>query len=251
MRQDVFNEILDSLENDDMWLFAKKLINTIPPYIYEVGASSSGKYHPQYTLGKGGLIKHTLAVVRLLNYIFKIECINYWSSRERDVLRIAGLMHDSRKSGSQEDYEQNKYTRHEHPLLAAEIVRGFLGCRTIPDKEIKLIASIIETHMGEFNISKYSSVILPKPKTNLQKMLHLTDYLASRKDIEILIDTGDIIKDKLNTYQLNFGKYFGKTILEIAQIDPTYLVWLDTKSELGQKQPLKTLLQQYQQYKET
>lgn len=245
MIQNAFNEILDSLENDDMWLFAKKLINTIPPYIYEVGASSSGKYHPYYAQNKYGLIRHTIALVRFLNHTFAIQCMNHWTSRERDILRIAGLMHDSRKSGSQTDYEANKNTKHEHPLFAAEIVRGFLGCGTIPDKEIKLIASTIETHMGEWRVSQYSQTVLPAPKTEMQKLLHWADYLASRKDIEVKFEGALEVKD--NPFILNgtmsFGKYQGMSYKDVFKKDPEYMYWLRDKANMEIWEPLKSFLE--------
>jgi hypothetical protein len=48
--------ILDTIVNDDIREFAKVLVEGLPPYVWEVGASSTGKYHPAYSLGLGGLI---------------------------------------------------------------------------------------------------------------------------------------------------------------------------------------------------
>ena len=47
------------------------MIKTIPEYWYHVGASSTGKYHPEYSLGEGGLMRHTVALVRILNYMLE------------------------------------------------------------------------------------------------------------------------------------------------------------------------------------
>jgi hypothetical protein len=38
--------------------------------------------------------------------------------------------------------------------------------------------------MGQWNTDKRSSVVLPKPKTVIEKLVHLADYLASRKSLE-------------------------------------------------------------------
>ena len=179
-----FKEIYDSLENEDMKEFFKVLVKTFPAYFWEVGASSTDKYHPSYALGSGGLVRHTCAVVRFMNHTFAIESMNKWTSRERDMLRIAAAVHDSRKSGSQEDFEKSKYTKFEHPLLAAEIIRSFDG-KYLTHNEVELIASTIESHMGAWNTNDRSSVVLPKPENRFQKMLHWADYLASRKDIEV------------------------------------------------------------------
>lgn len=174
------------LENNDMKEFAETVIEAAPPYWKIVPASSTSKYHPQYALNTGGLIRHTLALIRLLNHTWNIKCMSEkWTSRERDIVRIAGMMHDAWKSGSQADYEKNHYTKHEHPIIASNVIMKYKGCGIIPDNEIECIATTIETHMGEFTSSPRSDIILPEPKNKYQKMLHWADYLASRKDIEV------------------------------------------------------------------
>ena len=182
-----FEDAIMTIENKDMRNFARELVRTIPPYFFEVPASSTGKYHPMYALGVGGLYRHTLAVVKFVNYFFEVDCFkNRWDSRGRDIMRIAAIMHDSFKSGTQNEYEASKYTRHDHPLIAAQNILKKIGCGTIPDDEIKAIASAVSTHMGQWSTSPRSATVLPEPKDKTQQMLHLADYLASRKDIEVL-----------------------------------------------------------------
>lgn len=232
-------DVINTIENEDMRNFVYMCVDVIPPYFWKVPASSTGKYHPTYALGDGGLLRHTCALVRIMNHIFDIECMNNFTSRERDILRIAGIMHDTRKSGSQEDYEKNKYTKHEHPLLAAKVIRDFEGCGIIDDNEIELIADTIETHMGAFTTSNKSDVVLPKPHYRLQKMLHMADYIASRKDIEIKFEHSS---EPINArdYVITFGKHNGKTLGEIWDSDPSYIEWLRTQDV---KLPLKELLE--------
>ena len=182
-----FKEIYSTLENDDMKKFFKVIVKAAPPYFWEVGASSTGKYHPSYALGDGGLVRHTCAVVRFLNHAFEIECMNTFTSRERDILRIAGAAHDMLKSGTQEDYEHNKYTKHEHPILAANMIREF-GKKCLSEEEVELMATTMESHMGAWNVSNRSPIVLPVPKTKYQILLHMADYYASRKDIEVRFD---------------------------------------------------------------
>ena len=95
--------ILLTIKSEDIRNFAKQLLDDLPAYIWQVGASSTGKYHPAYTLGEYGLMKHQIAVVRFLNFFFELEQYqNRFSEREQDLLRVAALIHDGRKSGSQE-----------------------------------------------------------------------------------------------------------------------------------------------------
>lgn len=226
----VFNIILDTFENEDLKEFCDQCLNTIPPYFWEVGASSTGKYHPEYALGVGGLARHTLALCRIMNHLFSIDCVkNQYTSRERDLLRIAGLMHDTRKSGSQEDYEKSKYTKFDHPLLAsnevARVWNNYDG-KKMSIEEAKLVRSVIESHMGQWNTDKRSSVELPTPEDKYQILLHVCDYLASRKDIELQFD--EEIKSEtpdVNTWVLPFGKYKGMTLIEVQAENPGYIEW--------------------------
>ena len=45
------------------------------------------------------------------------------------------------------------------------------------------IANAVASHMGKWNTSTYSDDILPVPETDIQKCVHLCDYLASRKHL--------------------------------------------------------------------
>jgi len=239
----IFDSLLDSFENEDIKNFANECIETIPNYFWNVGASSTGKYHPQYALGELGLARHTCALVRFLNHILSIDCYkNDFTSRERDLLRVSGIMHDSRKSGDDEDYARNKFTKFNHPILAANEIRTIIGF--IPEEEVELVASTIESHMGQWNVDKKSKTVLPLPQNKYQKLLHLADYLASRKDIEILFDGYKTPKKetpKLEEYIFNFGKHSGEKLIDVAKTDPGYISWA---KENMTREPVKSLLAQ-------
>lgn len=185
----VMNPILNTFENDDIKEFAIKIIDTFPEYIWEVGASSTGKYHPSYTIGKLGLIKHMIAVARFINFFFDLDQYKTeYSSRQRDLIRLAALCHDGRKSGSQEDYKNNKHTKFEHPLLMAKEIINLKNENYLSDKEIMYVASLVTKHMGQWNTNKNNNIILPKPDNEASELLHLADYLASRKCITVSFD---------------------------------------------------------------
>lgn len=242
-KANIFVPLLDSFENEDIKNYAQECIETIPNYFWEVGASSTGKYHPQYALGELGLARHTCALVRFLNHILSIDCFkNEYTSRERDLLRVAGIMHDSRKSGDDEAYSKNKFTKFDHPVLAANEIRTIIGF--IPENEVEFVAQVIETHMGQWNTDKRSKTILPLPENKYQKILHLADYLASRKDIEVLFDVCETPKkeiQKLKDYIFTFGKHNGEKLVDVAQSDPGYISWA---KENITREPVKSLLAQ-------
>lgn len=241
--KEIFDEILATFENEDIKTFATKCIDAAPPYWHSVPSSSTGKYHPQYALGDGGLVRHTLALVRILNHMFGVESIaNQFTSRERDLLRTAGIAHDMMKSGTQEDYENSKWTKFDHPLLAARMVYDMDG---LDKDERKYIATAISSHMGAFNTDKrHPNIVLPKPEDKSQIILHLADYLASRKDIEIKFDNLPETKEELpdiNTWIVRFGKYkdAGLTLPQIAEKDPGYIAWAKNNVSI---EPAKSLL---------
>lgn len=242
--KDFFKEVLDTFENDDLKEFCDQCLDTIPDYFWKVGASSTGKYHPEYALGDHGLARHTLALCRFLNHLFTIDCVkNQYTSRERDLLRIAGLMHDTRKSGSQEDYEKSKYTKFNHPFLASnEVARVWndYDGKKMSIEEAKLIRNVIESHMGQWNTDKKSSVELPTPEDKYQIILHVCDYLASRKDIEIKFDNVPETKAlDVNTWVLPFGKYKGMTLVEVQAENPGYIEWAKNNAN---SEPFRSLV---------
>lgn len=242
-KANIFNSLLDTFENEDIKNFAKECIETIPDYFWNVGASSTGKYHPQYALGDLGLARHTCTLVRFLNHILNIDCYkDDFTSRERDLLRVSGIMHDSRKSGNDEDYARSKFTKFDHPIMAANEVRTTIGF--IPEEEVELVATTIESHMGSWNTDKRSKVVLPLPQTKHQKLLHLADYLASRKDIEVLFDNYETPKKelpKLDEYIFTFGKHSGRRLVDVAKTDAGYIAWA---KENMTREPVRSLLLQ-------
>ena len=73
--------------------------------------------------------------------------------------------------------------------------------------------------------------------------MHLADYLASRKDIEVLFSQDEKVElPKLDTWILPFGKkHKGKTLLQIKEIDPEYILWA---KENITSEPARSLLKQ-------
>lgn len=234
-----FKEELEQFENEDIQDFCIELLNTAPDYFWQISASSTGKYHPDYTIGFMGLAKHVKAATKFLNYMLSIDCIkNQFTSRERDLLRTAIMNHDDEKLGR----NGSQYTLFKHPLLIAERIREYKGYEWLPDDELDYIALSCESHMGQFNTDKRSKAELPLPKTKAQQIVHLSDYLASRKDLEVSFE-GTEVEDLMEefqptpeTYLMPFGKYKG---LFLSDIPKDYLKWLKDQSLA---EPLKSLV---------
>ena len=173
------------IENDDLRELYFAILADMPDYIGEVPGSSSGKYHPIQDLGEGGLCRHMWCVGQLIDW--KLSLAYYrekYDSRKRDCMRIAGLVHDGRKSGE----ENGGHTVHEHPILMRNAVIN-LGKEKFPQLTVDVlrIAFMISSHMGQWNTSKYSEAVLPLPTTEMQMIVHEADYIASRKECTLTI----------------------------------------------------------------
>lgn len=226
-RKKLLEPILNTFENEDIKEFAIALLNNLPEYVWHVGASSIGKYHPAYSLGEGGLMRHQIAVVRFLNFFLELEQYGAgMTSRERDLMRTAALIHDGMKSGTQDDYNKSKYTKFNHPILMAEVVRSTDGLNT---SERDFIAHCIESHMGQWAFDKKTNVELPKPKDEYQKLVHLADYLASRKSLAMDFENIEAprVESKPEDYVLTFGKHKGEKLIDLCRAGDDYVDWME------------------------
>ena len=173
----VFAEELALIQNSDIKEFTTKCIRGTPQYFYHVAASSTGKYHPAYSLGEGGLIRHTKAVVMFAQQLLGLEHNKAkFTADERDVIIAACILHDSFKHGT----AYSQYTVADHSVVAADYI---INTATENSDFIMKIAEGVRSHMGEWNTDRSGKVIMPKPTTEIQKFVHECDYLASRKNI--------------------------------------------------------------------
>ena len=183
---DVFKEELNYIDDEDIKDSLSKMIEYIPDYFFTIAASSTGKYHPSYALGDGGLVRHTKVAVRMAQELFGIY---KFPAKTKNLITMALLLHDSVKKG----IEEEKYTRFDHPLVAVDFIKSHAKELKISKDDIEFVCDCIASHMGRFNTSEYSDVILPLPKTPEQKFVHMCDYLASRKVIDIHFDSDNNI----------------------------------------------------------
>ena len=55
-----------------------------PDYFWTDGASSSGKYHPQFSQGEGVLVRHTKAVVMFAAELLRMSSYAYMREEYKD-----------------------------------------------------------------------------------------------------------------------------------------------------------------------
>ena len=198
----LFGEIFLNLRDAYLAEMVRYLLDRVPTSFFTRAASSTGKYHPASDLGNGGTVRHTYAVANILSKFLSLEHIRtQLTVREQKLLMCAALLHDCLKYGWNDD--SVKYTVAAHPMLAAEFVRKNADIYLSPE-ETEFVASAIETHMGEWNTDKYDkSLLLKKPETLAQKLLHEADYIAASKDIYTLFDDTVYLNNDTKTVVLS------------------------------------------------
>jgi hypothetical protein len=188
-----FKSELLKIQNTFYLNIAVEALQKVPHYFWFVPASSSGKYHPKSSLGMGGLVRHVKSVFWIAEELLAHSLYAPFSDDEKDEIRVAILLHDACKQGTEND---GSHTVIEHPLL----VREALQPDSVPWTEHTdtwtreqlhiagawfAICDLIETHMGIWTKDKEGREVLDVPKTKAQLFVHQCDYLASRKIIEV------------------------------------------------------------------
>ena len=164
---------------------AKAMVKDISEYFWIIPASSSGKYHPNCDLGDGGLVRHSIMVAKCAEDLVISEMFVRDCEINQDIARFAALFHDCIKNGPvKEDGTYSDHTEFEHPRFASDFVRTHLETAKVDNLQIEMICGAIYTHMGKWCTDKYGNAkALSKPRTDFEKLIHIADYVASRKYI--------------------------------------------------------------------
>lgn len=181
-KREVFKTELSYIVNDRIRESCARMVDLLPDYIFHEGASSTGKYHPAYASGEGGLVRHIKSAVRFAKELFVIY---KFDTETKDLIYFALIIHDGLKKGLVEE----RYMRHDHPLLIGNYLRENKDKLELTDEEIERIVKMDASHMGKWTTSDFApGVVLPLPQTVEEKFVHMCDYLASRKFINVNFD---------------------------------------------------------------
>ncbi len=184
-REELFLEELDYIKDTSLQESLLKIIELLPDYWLTEAASSTGKYHPGYALGKGGLLRHSKAAMRIGYELLNDPSIgDKYTSREKDLMLMSLLVHDGLKLG----LPQEKYTRFDHPILMANYIVEKKKEIGLSKEDATFMADVIKTHMGPWTTDYDGNEVLEKPKTKYQNFVHMCDYLASRKCLLVPFD---------------------------------------------------------------
>lgn len=171
-----FTRELNLIVDEELRMVTKAYLDEcVPTYFWEDGASSSGKYHPQFSQGQGGLVRHTKAVVMFAEELLKMSTYAYMKEAYKDYAIAACIVHDTAKYGMT---EFNKAEYKNHARNAAYAFNSFAKECDYQVSEILLNA--IVAHMGQWSTEKED-----RPFTNVDRLVHMADYIASRSFIDI------------------------------------------------------------------
>lgn len=148
-----------------------------PKYFFSTGASSSGKFHPTFSQGEGGLVRHTKAVVMFAETLLELSSYKYLNDEYKDYVYMACILHDTVKYGFEDEINAEDYATHAENA-AFNVSRAWFDFFGYTCPEFLTLA--IKAHMGQWSTCRDD-----RPFTTIDRVVHLADYLASRKFIDI------------------------------------------------------------------
>ena len=175
-KTDFFKRELDLIVNEDLRMMVKSYLEeSVPEYFWEIGASSSGKFHPAFSQGKGGLVRHTKAVVMFAEELLRMSSYAFMRDEYKDYVIAACLVHDTAKYGAKE-YDKAEYKNH----APAAAVAFDTWCISLDYNCSEFLLNAIASHMGQWSTDRDD-----RPFTNIDRCVHMADYMASRPFIDI------------------------------------------------------------------
>lgn len=185
-----FKKELNYIKDKRIRNSCETMISLLPDYFFLIPASSTGKYHPEFTLGESGLVRHVKAAVMIAKDLLDNPLIGgKYNDNEKDLMLMVLILHDGLKSG----LTHNRYTQFDHPILIKNYIIDNKDKLELTDTELEFIGSVISSHMGPWNKDYNGNEVLPVPKNKYENFVHMCDYLASRKYLNIKFDNNNDI----------------------------------------------------------
>lgn len=194
------------IQHEDIRLLVRAVLDAAPACFWSMPAATTGKHHPTISLGEGGLVRHTKAVVRIACHLLDMQG-TFPGERQYSIALAACILHDCCKK-----WDTEKYTAFAHPRRAAELIATQANILR-PDEmaalppptagehlehpervyaatapAVRCIMGAVESHMGRWNFNDRTGEELPVPLTPIQRLVHTADFLASRKDILVALE---------------------------------------------------------------
>ena len=184
-KEEMFKQELNMIKDKELKESLLKIIEILPDYWFIEPASSTGKYHPEYATGEGGLLRHSKAAMRIGFELLNDPSIgDKYTNHEKDLMLMSLLVHDGLKLGNPKE----KYTRFDHPILMGSFILDNKDKIGLNIEDAEFMNDVIKTHMGPWTTDYNGNEVLDKPKTKYQNFVHMCDFLASRKCLLVPFD---------------------------------------------------------------
>lgn len=162
------------IKNTELRLFTEGILQAVPEQFWTIAASSTGKHHPEQSNGEGGLVRHILATLYFARETF---CMYSASEEEQDCVIAALLMHDIGKAMNEP-----------HDIVAAQQLRW----KKSESPFVKAAIEGVRWHMGKWStgstdcqVEERGNKVFPQDFSRIEQMVHLSDYYASRKRVNL------------------------------------------------------------------
>ena len=177
-----FEREINLIKDEDLRCMVRYFLdNDVPAYFWTDGASSSGKYHPAFSQGEGGLVRHTKAVVMFAEELLRMSSYMYMKPHWKDYVIVACILHDTFKYGSKDTADKETYRDHaKNAAVAFENSMFYHFDHTVSE----LLLNAMRAHMGQWSTDKDD-----RPQTPIDRCVHLADYIASRAFMDIPVIT--------------------------------------------------------------
>jgi len=155
---------------------------------FEKSASSSGKYHPDVSNGKWGLLNHTaLALLAFDTFEGFYRPQGKIDDKGCDICRTAIILHDAWKYQNLKGEVHPKHTTKEHGFVGATKIAEYYEEYEAKSENLKsyvdAIVDSVRYHMSNW-CHTYSEIEYARKKTRLyERTVMICDFIASNKQL--------------------------------------------------------------------
>ena len=181
---------IEKIQSEDIKDFTYQAFAEVDTKFWLSASSSTGKYHPAEDNGEGGLVRHEVKGVAVVEQYLRREMA---TQRELDIAISAFLLHDTCKNGVTWESKSTDYT---HGLIAAKWLEKF---DLDDDTAKKEILSAVRYHMGQWSyvvnpfedraytkeemMANLNEVIRALHPSRIERAIQDADYWASRQSM--------------------------------------------------------------------
>ena len=197
--EDIFQLELRKIRDKNIKNFVIKCFNELcPDYFWTVPCSTSGKYHPQISLGVGGLVRHTklavwwgLELLKALGTSPELKDVSTVQLQDEVIATL--LLHDLIKNGKglgPNGRPLESGVTGTHGVTLADQIFNNHDIPGLDSDPFDRIYKGIAGHMGIWTTdSRYKPNNMVRPMIQaFANLIHLADYCASRKVDDIYFE---------------------------------------------------------------